>query len=94
MQYALLPSLLLQHKPDGLTKRANDMNCGFYVKREGLCQACIMGVASPPATMTSIVPGLNKRCAPEATLEAPDRQICRKKSPRPQAKGSCSNNRS
>jgi hypothetical protein len=36
--YALLPSALLQHKPDGLTRHANDMNCpygGSYVKRGG-----------------------------------------------------------
>jgi len=31
--------------------------------------------------MTSIAPGLNKRCASEATLEAPDRQIGAKKAP-------------
>ena len=33
----LIPSLLLQYKPDGLTRCAHDMNCSFngsYVKRE------------------------------------------------------------
>src|ERR1700733_6706794 len=50
--YSLIPSVLLQYKPDGLTKRANDMNCsysGSYVERVGLTQK------KPPASSRGLL---------------------------------------